>query len=116
MRSAKQSDFLNNVLPHSMQDHWLYDMFCRNFWEFDFRQKFFTKLEGNQCQYFSSNVSIVVSLYLLGCIFNCSINSYLFAIRDKRLIFSSYEYFEFYVGYPMSISYCIIVDGMISNH
>ena len=57
-------------------------------------------------------LSVVDSLYLLAYIFNWSIYSYLLATRDTRLIFSSYEYFHFYVGFPMYTTFLTVSSWM----
>ena len=57
-------------------------------------------------------LSVVDSMYLLGYIFNWSIYSYLLATRDNRLIFSSYEYFHFYVGSPVYTTFLTVSSWM----
>ena len=57
-------------------------------------------------------LSVADSLYLLGYIFNWSIYSYFLATRDNRLIFSSYEYFHFYVGFPLYTTFLTVSSWM----
>ena len=57
-------------------------------------------------------LSVADSLYLLGYVFNWSIYSYLLATRDNRLIFSSYEYFHLYVGFPLYTTFLTVSSWM----